>query len=445
MHKGFIQSFELFHLQGGIAMPLHARIPTVEFHTLLLPPIRVTLRTLQSLYRPQRLRNLPCLRAAGDPFQSSAQRRCLTLYKAARSSTTLGQHKVIPFARYEVKPPGDSAHEINLVGGADGKTTIADNISLEDAYNRYIRPGQLLYLAQDIVKNTAEKVNVLKEQNIPLHNRTFGILESGSITGNHKDFKKGKGQGALRVVPIAISTPSEHFKRVMDGAYQFVDHGSPVEFAIAIRRNKTNKLAKLTHGDPEAWPWVHDHFPHLRPDFILKSMPEGSRYAVEPVSDGRVVQFVIIKPSKIHPNPINLTGRLFKVKASVQKSIDRGQQSQLPTVLRQQLLEAGNKHYSPTSGLPVDQGLEDVEPNWHSSTSVGRYLPIKPKFGPPSPTHSSTPHWIEKMRGKRAKKAGNAVWRPDKLNKGGILIKPRAKKTAKTSESSAGTTSSEAG
>jgi hypothetical protein len=109
-------------------------------------------------------------------------------------------------------------------------------------------------------------------------------------------------------------------------------------------------------------------FPHLRPDFILKSMPEGSRYMIEPVSNGKKVQLVIVKPNPKIIHSGGLTERLFKVKKSVETSIDRGGQGQLPKVVRSELLASGNKRYSARTGLPREQaekafGLDD--PEWY--------------------------------------------------------------------------------
>jgi len=351
-------------------MPPSARIPTVEFRSLLLPPIRVSLRAFQLLCRPRCSPHYPA--TARSP-QGLAQCRALTLYKAAKAATTLGQHKVLPFDLYKVASPGDSAHEVTLV--REGKKSkdpevVAQDISLEELYEKHIGPGKMLYMIEQIDKKTAEKVDKLKSEGWQLKRRTYGILHAGSMPGSHKDPTAGKGAGALRTTPLSLSSPTAYFKLCMDRSYQYIEHGAPVEFSIAIKRSKLKKEERhFGVRDRDAWPWLHENFPHLRPDFILKSMPEGSRWSVEPVSDGRVVQFVIIRPSKLNKDPTNYTKRLFNVKRSVKLKIERGEQAQLPMIMRQRLFDAGVDNYSPLSSMPVKQprpmGLDEkaVEPH----------------------------------------------------------------------------------
>jgi hypothetical protein len=381
-----------------------ARIPTVEFRSLLLPPIRVSLRALQSLHRPQCLSNRPV--AGRTPQCLAQQRRSLVLYKTATSKTVLGQQKVLPFDLYKVGSPGDSAHEVNLVRG--GKT-IAENISLEELYEKHVKPGQLIHLTEAIEKNLTTDIARLKEKNTQLSLRTFGIFEPRSIPGNKKDADAGKGRGALRVTALNLSSPPKFFQLALDRSYQFIEYGSPVEFTIAIKRSRVSKEERLKgSSDKEAWPWIHEHFPHLRPDFILKSMPEGSMWAVEPVTDGRILQFVIICPSTMNRNPVNHTKRLFSVKESVQKHIATGRAQQLPSAMRRELQESGHLNYSPLSSMPVKlsslteeakRAAEQETEEWNSPESKDRYMPLPEK----------TPKY-----------------RTDKLSKTGVLLRRKS-------------------
>ncbi|KAH7089674.1 hypothetical protein FB567DRAFT_521291 [Paraphoma chrysanthemicola] len=423
-------------------MPPQVRTPTVEFRSFLHPPIRVPLRALQSFCRPGWLPSPHNLRAAGLPLQCGAQRRCLTLYKTARAATTLGQHKILPFDRYNVAPPTKSTHKIKLVGGKKGETVIAESISLQDVYENHIKPGQILYLAQDIPKPVAQQVKRLKETSVPNSHRTFGIFEPGK--GVKVDPRKGKGIGALRVITLALSSPAAYFKLMIDKAYQFVEHGSPVEFAFALKRgNAGDNKHKLDPGDPEDWPWVHEHFPHLRPDFVLKSMPEGSMYSVEPVSNGRTVQFVIIKPSKIVPKPTDYTERLFNVKKAVTESIERGQQGELPSRFRQRLYDQGIRKYSPTSSTPTDLVREDgVLGTWDpSSTSPERYLSISRRPDAREARGLPVPNWAAKMAKKRADKPWTELSVMNKLTREGALFKSpkRGRKQTEDDEDTVGT------
>jgi hypothetical protein len=385
MHRLSVNFFQLQHRRN--AMPPSTRVPVVEFRSLFLPPIRVSLRTVQSLYRPQCLSNRPSV--VRSP-QCLAQRRSLVLWKTAKSETVLGAHTLLPFERYHVGGPGASAHEVNLVrdnGKGKELETIAENISLEEVYEKHVRPGELLYLTEGINKALAQNVGKMKSEGTALQRRTFGIVTTGTLRGNKKDPDAGKGRGALRTTPLTLSSPADYFKMALDRSYQFIEHGSPVEFTIAIKRSPVKKEDKWKGiDDKEAWPWIHEHFPHLRPDFILKQMPEGSRWSVEPVSDGRLLQFVIIRPSPLNKDPANYTNRLFAVKESVMKHIARGSAQQLPKTLRAELAAKGHETYSPLSGMPIkretlsegyERNMQQETDDWRSPGSRDRYAPIE--------------------------------------------------------------------
>ncbi|KAH8716816.1 hypothetical protein GQ44DRAFT_713080 [Phaeosphaeriaceae sp. PMI808] len=350
-------------------MPPSTRVPMAEFRSLLLPPIRVSTRSFSALFRPQ---CLPDQERNSRPSPCVAQRRYLCLYKTARAQTTLGMHKIIPFSRYNIAPPKESTHEVDLAQNDQQTTTV----SLQELYDNHIKPGRMLYLRHGMGKNSVGVLEKLQAGNLHNLHKQYGVLEAFSIPRNVKPPNEGKGIGALRVTPVSLSSPEAYFKLAMDRSYQFIYHGSPVEFSVRYSGaggGKGKKAMKLKAGDPDAWPWVHNHFPHLRPDFILKSMPEGSVYKIDPVTDGRVLQFVIFKPSKNILSPENLTHRLFKVKNSVQRNIDHGQQAMLPGVLRQELLEGGNKSYSPMSGMPVQfmRGAKHLEGEAKASQGLG--------------------------------------------------------------------------
>jgi hypothetical protein len=371
-------------------MPLLSRNPVVEFRFILSKPIRLSLRTLHSLYRPQ------CLSGAGPSPRMIAQRRSLCLYKTAKAQTVLGQHKVIAFDPYELEPLDASEHLVNITKEIrkGAPQTIAESISLQEAYEKYIKPGQLIYSLGIVPKNITSDLDKLKAEAIATRNNDYAIFEGGSLPHNIKIKGKGKGEGALRVTPLSLSSSPEYFKLAIDRSYQFVEQGSPVEFTLRFKQGHVKKEIALVPNDHNAWQWIHRHFPHLRPDFILRSMPEGSRYVVDPVTNGTVLQFVIAK--SLHKGPIipeNLTERLVRVKRSVLQHIENGQQAQLPKVYRQQLLAAGNEAYSPSSGMPLSlretqtEEQEQEQEQEQGSDALGgftmpaqpnRYMPMKP-------------------------------------------------------------------
>jgi hypothetical protein len=290
--------------------------------------------------------------------QCLAQRRSLVLYKTATSTTVLGMHKLLPFDVYKIAPPSASKRLINV---AEGKRSIAKNISLQELYDNYIKPGQLLYLNDNLRKPLAEDIDQLRtavaalQSEGPESYKTFGIYEAGSKPAWKKTTMKNPG--ALKVTPVSLSSPMEYFKMAMDRSYQFIEQGCPVEFGIRIKGAGMKKEERLKPAGLDDWIWMHEHFPHLRPDFILKSMPIGSNYIVAPVTDGRIVQFVIGAGKKFQ-RPLGLTTRLLKVKAAVQTSVEQGRQAQLPKRYRAVLQNAGNKAYSEFSGMPLPKKAE---------------------------------------------------------------------------------------
>lgn len=285
-------------------------------------------------------------------------------------------HKLLPFDHYRLPPLDLLTHGVNL--HKDGE--VLAQISLQDVYRNHVKPGQMLYLDEDIDKSKGASMEVKNDVALGKHT-TFRILEAGTLPGNKKDPHQGKGQGALRVTPLMLSSPADYFKHAIDRSYQFIKHGSPVEFTVRFRNAKMKKEERLMPVDHDAWHWIHEHFPHLRPDFILRSMPEGSRYIIDPVSDGRVLQFVIGTDKARNNGPFrsDLTKRFFKVKSSVTQSVQQGKQAQLPSYYREKLQRAGIKAYSPMTGLPIRDQREldamDMDMDTDTDTAEDRYLP----------------------------------------------------------------------
>ncbi|CAA9963802.1 hypothetical protein CFE70_007555 [Pyrenophora teres f. teres 0-1] len=337
-------------------MPPATRLSTVEFRSLLLPPVRVSLSSLQTFHRPQ------YALCAARPSQCVEQRRALNLYKTARSLTVLGQHKILTFERYDVEeasPRDQSKHLVNLYEAkknTNDHKLIAENISLQTLYDKHMRDGQLIYCLKKMEKKTVQTLRVTKPEVIEEY-RNVALLKSHTHSvpiQRSQAMTNGINLGPLKVVIFTIASPPDYVRMCMDRAYQFIENGCPVEMRIRMQNHKLTKEERIRAGDPEVWPWVHARFPHLRPDFIIKSMPEGTKYFVDPVSDGRIVQWVMGKPAK-NQRKMDFTKRLFTVKQSVQRSIKEGQQAMLPKVMREQLKMTGNLNYSSNTGLPKVQ------------------------------------------------------------------------------------------
>lgn len=250
----------------------------------------------------------------------------------ARAKTALGSHKVLDFDRYDVKPPGESTHRVNLVRlkkGQDEFVKVKENLTLEELYEQ-VSPGNFIYQADQLSKKLEGKLEELRDQEVAAQNNNYaiGVAKEKQWRGSNQVSQKfkqnapknGEQLGPLKNVIMLLSNPISYKHLALDRAYQFIELSSPVEFRIRLCNSATAMKNKARAPDPELVPWMMDHFPHVRPDFILKAMPEGTIYIVKPVTDGRIVQFVLGKSTKQAPK-VDLTTRLFRVKTAVEKSL----------------------------------------------------------------------------------------------------------------------------
>lgn len=246
-------------------------------------------------------------------------------------------HKVCTFDLYDVPKLSDSTHKVNLVTNEKDMSIIAADISFQNLYQNYVKPGKMLYLASEINKKTAQSFEKLKELNVPAEVRNYAILEAESTSANTKKVQVGE----LKRIHMNLASPIAYYKLCLDRAYQFIAGGAPVEFHIRMKGTYVGK-EKIMAGPPDVWPWMHNHFPHLRPDFILKAMPKDSVYMIKPVCDGKQVEFIITRPTPQLPKG-DLTKRLMAVKNAVKQAIRGNAPIQLPRGVRERLIETWDK------------------------------------------------------------------------------------------------------
>ena len=347
---------QLEALPHPIAMPPTTRLRTVEFRSLLLPPIRVRLRTLYSFARPQCAPVV--LHRAAPSATCPVQRRSLHLYKTAKAKTALGMHKVLDFDLYEPEPPSASSHRVNLVRSDRDPRVMAEDLSLQELYDEHISPGEFLYMAEPISKKLSENYEKMRQVNLASQQNNYAIVKARTVA--NVDVKHAQTElkqlGALKGVHLLLSNPVSYTKEALDRAYQFIESGSPVEFRIRLLGSvMKKKKSKGQAPNAGAWPWMHEHFPHLRPDFIHKSMPEGTVFIIKPISDGRCVQFVLGREAEQMPR-LNLTKRLLRVKHAVKASIDNN-----PMAQRWQVKKAKVQGGSDEDVHPAKEGEQSVQ------------------------------------------------------------------------------------
>jgi hypothetical protein len=288
------------------------------------------------------------------------QCRALHLYKTARAKTLLGQHKILPFQIYKIPKPSESDHRVNLLTKPGGEK-IAEGITLKELLEKHISPGNMLYLTEPVNKAVSENWKYMKETNLPQKLNNYAIVKEGQrkihiAKHKHEDHPNPifRDLAGLKEIHINLASPVTFFMLVLARAYAFLDSGHQIEFSIRLKGTYKTQEERRKPGDPEIWPWMHKHFPHLRPDFILKSMPKGAYYMIDPFSDGKHIQFVLAMPQKVPYKPItraNYTSRALMIKEMVEESIQAGRQPQLPIIARMKLIGEGSDMYSLDSGV----------------------------------------------------------------------------------------------
>jgi hypothetical protein len=348
------------------------------------------------------------------------QRRGMNLYKTARAKTLLGQHKALIFEPYELAPLSATEYRINLFEADkhhDKHTLIAEDVSFQDVYDKYVKDGYMLYSMKQLKKGMANEFKDGKKPDVLDEYRNYSFVKAHSHRIPLNSAQKGRQIGGLKNIIFNESSPLSHYRICMDRAYQFIENGSPVEFRIRLQ-SKVAKADRLKHGDPTVWPWMHAHFPHLRPDFIQKGMPAGTEYLINPVSDGRVCQWVLAKPAP-ESNKANLDKRFEKIKRSVVSSIRLGRQDMLPRAMREQLAQSGNENYSPSTGMsrhkamlhfrsggPVAYGAEEKK-RLAKDADIEKFLAIDPAMAQTIEKEDKAlvadpdwrphkPHWIQR-------------------------------------------------
>jgi hypothetical protein len=345
------------------------RISTVEFRSLLLPPVRVPIHALRTFYRPQ---CAPVPRPA-CPAQRLEQRRALNLYKTAKAKTVLGQHKVLNFTPWEVDkiaPLEKVEHRVKLWEtdkNSKRLSVIADNIPFQELLDKHVDDGKILYSMCEIKKGMAKTYLDAEDMPFPEELKDYAISKAHTYSAPKGIVQKGTQIAGLKNIIFNESSPVNFFRMRMDQAYQFLERGCAVEFRLRLQGRMLLKEERIKPAGPERWTWMHQHMPHLRPDFIMKAMPKSTRYLVNPVSNGRVVQWVAVLGHKQEPE-VSLDKRLFRIKDAVIGSIKRGNQAMLPKIMRQQLRESGSEDYSINTGLP--KALARAK---HNNTGKKRY------------------------------------------------------------------------
>lgn len=259
------------------------------------------------------------------------------MYQTAVTKTVLGMQKVLGWSLYQPPKLEESEHKINIVklvkegDGEPVKEMVARDITLKNAYENYVGPRKMFLLADRLTKSDVPKhIKSFEEKDTVNRYRDYVIVDVGSARATVKlpkeDSKHGRQMAHLqwlRRFHFILSSTPEHNAQQLDKAYQFIELGCPVEFSIRVRQISERKFQEMELYEHDIFDYVYRHFPHLRPDFIFKSMPLGTTYKIQPLSDGRHVQFVL-GPETIPLDPfphLDLTERLLTVQRAAEQRV----------------------------------------------------------------------------------------------------------------------------
>lgn len=313
-------------------------------------------------------------------------------------------------------------HKINIVKWANGPSTqdgsqppkskvvIAEGLTPKEAYDRFVKPGQMLTLAETMHKGwvrpqlaAMQQLQAPEKFNDYVITKPYRLDTPVVVTG-----KKAKGHRPgdlvvppsmyekLREVHLLLHSPTSYWQEMLDRAYQFLELGCPVEFVIRARNSNGAKKARWRSAGTEQMDYWLAHFPHMRPDVILRSMPAGTKFIIDPVTDGRALQFVLAIPKG---SMQDLNERLQNVKMMVTEAIEAGR---LKDHFRGTLPSAGSVpektspsedpskeagKLEPASHEPMTAAEEKaLHSEWTLNRSRARYMvPVKEKWTAPDP------------------------------------------------------------
>jgi hypothetical protein len=316
-------------------------------------------------------------------------------------------HKVLFFDRYHPTPPSESKHKVNLVASTTDRRVIAEGLSLQELYDNHVDHGKILYMVDPVLKKNDGSLSRLQENNVQSSNNNFALVVAGSIPFNIKNSQKARKQhGALKNTIFLLSSPPEYTRLALDRSYQFISHGSPVEFRIRLSGpGQETKVVPGQHSNRDLLPWLFEHFPHMRPDFILKSMPAGTEYMVQPFTNGGIVQFVLAMPAQKGPK-LDLTVRLEKVKKRVADTVPANKMAQnyLVKLERRARIAKGTPHEVIIEERRKEKEvrtLKYVSTPQLNGTFDTKEKKMLAKMEAKRMTYMETPEWRKKMEKRR--------------------------------------------
>ncbi|KAF2731411.1 hypothetical protein EJ04DRAFT_514599 [Polyplosphaeria fusca] len=248
-----------------------------------------------------------------------------------------------PFALFELyerrhPDPLASAHKILIWDQAGpNRKLIGKDVSVRDALAEYVKDGEAL-CPIEVPGTHKNGWKHLKENSTHLecNNYTVEHLDYGSVPIDPTTTVRWSSDPweNVKMIPLQPSTPVLYWKEALHRMYHFLKAGYPVEVSLKLDRKKILRHEKvLVQDDPEAWPWMLEHFPHLQPQFFHRAMPKGTLISVAPFSDGNSLQWIMEMPHTTEAGiktTTFLTGHLLNLSTRYQVQFEVGLLDELP-------------------------------------------------------------------------------------------------------------------
>ncbi|KAH7117686.1 hypothetical protein B0J11DRAFT_536488 [Dendryphion nanum] len=307
--------------------------------------------------------------------------RHIHLVKTAWSKTLLGQHKIVAYAPYKVPPLESSTHQLSLWTRPVVKLVwhsrdmalipqrnelLQEQIDFQNIYSR-IEPGIVLLPTQSLPKKETDSVEIIEKSGLQYRHNAYclvpvgnkpnqvGKLKSGGIPlpKNAEYPVKSLKHGSVKEHHVTLSVPVSHFYKSLTTMYWQLLHAHIIEVTIRFSASSSEKNTMET-AERTSWPWVHQHFPHLRPDVILASMPKDTYFMIDPWISNVRLKFAMAMPRGTEDKletPV-LNEELIAMRRAVVGNIAKGRQAGLPRKVREKLVKEGNENYLGWTALP---------------------------------------------------------------------------------------------
>ncbi|MCJ1305755.1 hypothetical protein MMC08_008571 [Hypocenomyce scalaris] len=176
-------------------------------------------------------------------------------------------------------------------------------MTLDEALEKYIKPGVLLIRKNDFVKGMEPRS---PDQYVLVQ------LNTGKLTVDIEIALNGRG---AKQIFLHTWANRDYCKRLLERAYHMLVKGLPVEIHVGEKSKGSINFSSDTR--------LFNDLVHLRPEVIQRAMPERSGIIIDPQTTKKTYKefcWVVGPPEKVAGGgslrPKNITRRLYKTRTS---------------------------------------------------------------------------------------------------------------------------------